>query len=222
VTRLKLASLVVVAASVAVWYAHARREQLAPRPADGVLVGAEPRWGAASIGNHASYLPLGHNEALPTGAIDITARVLARKTYPPEGFGDQLPLDLVLGWGPMSDNRVLDQVSIRQDKRSMQIDPGPGFTLKLDDAYASAINLSAYSDDFQFRSALESIRVGDVIRIVGWTLRLRNPQGEIWDGGDGQDHKTRRAVIVNVLKLQINDQKKFGNWDAETNFFPPQ
>ena len=221
-TRSKFALLILVSASVAVWYGHAQRAKQAPRPADGVLVGAAPRWGAASIGNHASYMPLGHNEALPTGAIDITARVLARKSYPSEGFGDQLTLDLVLGWGAMSDNRVLDQISIRQEDRSMQIDPRPGFTLKLDDAYASAINLSVYSDYLENRPILESIRVGDVIRIVGWTLRLRNPQGQIWEGGAGHDHNPRRTVVVSVLKLQVNDQKKFGNWDVETNQFPPQ
>jgi len=222
VTKSRIVLLILVSASVAVWYSHAKRATQAPRPADGVLVGAAPRWGAASIGNHASYMPLGHNEALPTGALDITGRVLARKTYPSTGFGDQLTLDLVLGWGSLSDNRVLDHVSIRQENRSMQIDPQPGFPLKLDDAYASAINLSVYSDYFENRSILESIRVGDVVRMVGWTLRLRNPQGETWDGGVDHEHYPRRAVVVSVLKLQINDQKKFGNWDVETNQFPPQ
>jgi len=129
--------------------------------------------------------------SLPTGAIDITGR-------------------------------VLDQLTIRQAERSMQIDPRPGFTLKLEDAYASAINISVYSDYFENRPVLESIRLGDVIRVVGWTLRLRNPQGQIWEGGAGHDHNPRRAVVVSVLKLQVNDQKKFGNWDEETNQFPPQ
>jgi len=104
----------------------------------------------------------------------------------------------------------------------MQIEARPGLTLKLDQAYASAINLSAYSDDFQFRSIIDSIRVGDVVHIVGWTLRLRNPQGETWDGGDGQQHDTQRGVVLNVLKLQVNDEKKFGNWTDETNVFSPQ
>jgi len=221
VTRSRFALLIFAVVLIALWYRHGRQATQAPRPADGVLVGAAPRWGAASIGNRASYMPLGHNEALPTGAIDITGRVLARKIYPSEGFGDQLTLDLVLGWGPMSDNRVLDQLSIRQEGRSMQIDPRPGFAPKLDEAYASALNLSVYSDYYENRPILEAIRVGDVIRMVGWTLRLRNPQGRTWEGDAGDDHHPRRGGVVSVLKLQVNDQKKFGNWDVETNFFPP-
>jgi len=220
-SRSRLALLVVAIVGGAFWYGHSRHEAQAPRPADGVLVGAAPRWGVASIGNHAAYMPLGHNQALPVGALDITGRVLARKTYPSEGFGDQLTLDLVLGWGPMSDNRVLDQLAIVQQDRSMQIEPGAGFSLKLAEAYASAINISIHSDYFDNRPILESIRPGDVVRMVGWTLRLRDQQGKTWEGGAGQDPPPRRGVVLSVLKLQINDQKKFGNWDVETNIFPP-
>jgi hypothetical protein len=221
-TKTRLALLIIAITGAVLWYRHAPGVKQEPRPADGVLVGAEPRWGAASVGKYASYTQLGANESIPTGAYDVTGRVLARRSYPASGFSEQITLELVLGWGPMSDNRVLDHLSISQEDRTMRIDPRAGLALELDAAYAAAINISVYSDFDEHRAALESVKVGDVIHMIGWTLRLRNSQGETWQGGAGFDQNPRRTVVLQVLKLQINDEKKFGNWSVETNEFPPQ
>jgi hypothetical protein len=218
----RLLASVLALALVAAWYRHSHQVAGAPRPADGVLVGAEPLWGAASIGDHASYIPLGHNESFPTGALDITGRVLALKEYPHQGLGEYTTLDLVLGWGPMSDNRVIDQLAIRQEDRHFVIEPKPALDLPLETAYRSSINISLSTDFAEHRQMLGAIRVGDVIRLEGWTVRIRNAAGATWEGVIGRDLHGPRSAVLSVHRLQVNDEKKFGNWDVELDYFPPQ
>lgn len=208
--------LAVVAA--AAWRHHGQATR-APRPADGVLVGDGPRWGVTGMGSHATWsTALSPTESMPIAAIDITGRVLARRAYAPTPLEGPFALDLVLGWGPMSDNRVLDQLSVRQDARGFDIVAGPKLDLPVAKAYAAAMNLSLYSDTFQYMHALEAIRVGDVVRIVGWTTALRDAQGNKWQGHRGTAERPASSEIVQVLMLQVNDQKLFGNWESIERF----
>jgi hypothetical protein len=47
----------------------------------------------------------------------ITARILARERYHFDTLSDLVPEDLALGWGPMSDNRILRSLDIYQANR---------------------------------------------------------------------------------------------------------
>ena len=47
----------------------------------------------------------------------IEARVLARENYHFDAGAELSPVDLALGWGPMSDNTVLNQINIQQRNR---------------------------------------------------------------------------------------------------------
>jgi hypothetical protein len=53
----------------------------------------------------------------PLANFVVTARVLARENYRIGRESDLSPVDLALGWGPMSDQRVVDRISIRQSGR---------------------------------------------------------------------------------------------------------
>ena len=49
---------------------------------------------------------------------DITSRILRRENYHVDGGANIAPLDLAVGWGPMSDSTVLDSLEITQMGRS--------------------------------------------------------------------------------------------------------
>ena len=53
----------------------------------------------------------------PMATFDIKARVLAVEGYSFDRAADLSPVDLALGWGPMSDQAVLDKISISQSAR---------------------------------------------------------------------------------------------------------
>jgi hypothetical protein len=184
----------------------------APRPADGVLVSTEPAFGGLDF--TPPWNPLGNYQQMPQGSLDVTARVLARQDYPRDGYGEVLPTDLVLGWGPMSDNRIIDHVAIRQVDRGVELVPDNTGAITADAARASVMVVAVYSDFQAHTAALNTLRVGDVIHLYGWRLKLKNADGSIWSGGSGREKVGERAFIAQVLMLQVGEQKLFGNWDA--------
>jgi hypothetical protein len=184
----------------------------APRPADGVLVSAEPVYGGLDF--QTSWMALGAFQQMPQGTIDVTARVLARHDYPRSGIGEVLPTDLVLGWGPMSDNRVIDHVTIRQADRGLTVIPDDTAVITAAAARASTMVVAVYSDFQPHAAALNELRVGNVIHLYGWRLKARLADGSTWGGGSGQEKIGERAFIAQVLMLQVGDRKVFGNWDA--------
>ncbi len=53
----------------------------------------------------------------PVASFEIDARVLARERYRFDRSADISPIDLALGWGPMSDQAIIDQINITQSRR---------------------------------------------------------------------------------------------------------
>ena len=82
--------------------------------ADGVLAATDPvqrQLNNAEAFTHAGY------QLRPLANFALEARVLSRKKYSLGREADLSPVDLALGWGPMSDNRVLEKVDISQGNR---------------------------------------------------------------------------------------------------------
>ena len=209
--KLLLALILLLAGWWTVKYLRGEPAGHAPRPADGVLVSAEPVYGGLDFPK--SWLKIGSFQQWPEGSIDITARILARHDYPREGFGQLVKTDLVLGWGPMSDNRVIDHVAIHQNSRGMELVPDATGAIKEKAAYDSTALVAVYSDFNEFSAALDALRVGDVIRLYGWQQKLKDANGAVWNGGTGNEPVGQRAFVVQVLKLQVGDRKVFGNWN---------
>jgi len=83
-------------------------------PADGAIAPNEP---LQTDANGPPTIVLGRWTLTPRATYDITARVLSREDYRFDPISDLAPLDLALGWGPMSDNRVLKALKISQGAR---------------------------------------------------------------------------------------------------------
>ena len=83
-------------------------------PADGAIAPDEPLQADA---RGAPDVVLGRWTLTPKATYDITARILGREDYRFDPIADLAPLDLALGWGPMSDNRVLEALRISQGAR---------------------------------------------------------------------------------------------------------
>lgn len=88
--------------------------QRAIHPADGAVASNEP---LQTDANGAPGIVLGRWTLTPRAKYDIAARVLGREDYRFDPLSELAPMDLALGWGPMSDNRVLNALKVSQGAR---------------------------------------------------------------------------------------------------------
>jgi len=93
------------------WQGHEQWLLRPVHPLDGAIAPLEPLQTDAS---ESQELPFGRWRLAPRAHYEITARILSREDYHFDAIADLIPEDLALGWGPMSDNRILQRFEISQ------------------------------------------------------------------------------------------------------------
>src|SRR5450631_1190956 len=83
-------------------------------PSDGILAPGEP---LQVDSNAQPSRRIGRWTLTPRASYRITARILHTQRYHFDFLATLIPEDLALGWGPMSDNRILDTMNISQSNR---------------------------------------------------------------------------------------------------------
>ena len=97
-------AFIVALAAAGVWQGYNRWQLRPVRPSDGPIAPDDPLQADA---DGATPTALGRWHLTPRARYDITARILAREDYRFDRLSDLIPEDLALGWGPMSDNKVI-------------------------------------------------------------------------------------------------------------------
>lgn len=142
----------------------------------------------------------------PLARFEIRARVLGAERYRFDRAAQLSPVDLALGWGPMSDSRVLDAVSIRQSDRwyywhadQLPIPPG---------------EISSHSANMHMIPATEWVahrltraKPGQIVHLEGQLVRADGPDHWHWvsslsrtDTGDGS------CEVVWVERAELSDR----------------
>jgi hypothetical protein len=150
----------------ALWTAWGQWEHRAIHPADGTLAPDEPLQTAV---NGAPVIVLGRWTLTPRANYDITARILGREDYRFDPISDLAPLDLALGWGPFSDNRVLQAFKVSQGARFYSwrpvTEPPP---LPLPEVTRHSANTHIIPADAAVGAKLARLhRAGQVVRLTG-------------------------------------------------------
>ena len=152
---------------------------LSKRPverAPGVLAPGDP-WqqelrDAATL-RHGDYV------LTPRAEFAIEARVLAVERYRWDGGAGLAPLDLALGWGPMSDSALLERFEVTQGARFYTLypqDEGVDLTLAL----RHSANMHLIPASATVRRTLDSARAGQVVSLRGRLVDAARPDGFTW------------------------------------------
>ncbi len=136
-------------------------------PSDGPIAPADPQQTDAE---GAQVTTLGHWRLKPRARYDITARILSREDYYFDLLADLIPEDLALGWGPMSDNRVLRAFEITQGARFYSWIPKQDLPIPRQDVIEHSANTHVIPADSAVRRQLQRLRVGQVVHLTGFLV----------------------------------------------------
>lgn len=103
----------------------------------------------------------------PRAGFDAEVRVLSRERYWLGALADVAPLDIAVGWGPMSDSAVLADLSISQSGRFYfwHYEEGPPIPREAIESHSANWHLVPASKSVW--RTLKSLRVGSVVRLEG-------------------------------------------------------
>jgi hypothetical protein len=115
----------------------------------------------------------------PLASFEIEARVLSRERYHFGREADLSPIDLALGWGPMSAQEVIDQLEISQSHRYYHwwTDrlPIPAAAIA---SHSANMHIVPAGDPIE--KELMRIRKGHVVRLGGYLIQASAPDGWRW------------------------------------------
>ncbi len=158
------------------------------RHAPGILAGAEPEQRPLAAALHWKK---DRYEIGALAAFKIRALVLGKERYWIGRETDLSPLDLALGWGPMSDQKIVDQFDITQGGRWYH---WRSATLPISTAevITHSANMHMIPATPDVEEELKDLRRGDVVDLSGYLVEVKGNDGWSWrsslrrdDTGDG-------------------------------------
>jgi hypothetical protein len=157
-----------------VWHAWQGRAMQHP---PGMLVDAIPRQVELPAGT--SSIERAGYHITPLQAFSLEARVLSAERYRFDRQADLSPIDLALGWGPMSDSAVLSEIQISQSGRFYfwHVDHFPVPRREIETNSANMHMIPATPD---IERALKSVRPGQLVKLTGYLVEARAADGWSW------------------------------------------
>jgi hypothetical protein len=118
----------------------------------------------------------GDFQVIAQARFSAEVRVLARERYRLGALADVSPLDIAVGWGPMSDSAVLTDLDIWQSGRFYfwRYDDAP--PIPTEDIESHSANWHLVPANSTVWRKLRGLRVGDVVKLDGMLVNLENPE----------------------------------------------
>lgn len=108
----------------------------------------------------------------------ITARILSLERYHFDALASLIPEDLALGWGPMSDNRVLKTVDISQSDRFYYWHVSAATPIDRSSIIEHSANTHVIPADPLIATQLSHLRPGQVVTLDGQLVDVIRDRGQ--------------------------------------------
>lgn len=115
----------------------------------------------------------------PLADFKLDALVLSVAYYSWDREAELAPVDLALGWGPMSDEAVLDKISISQRNRRYYWQT-PELPVPREEVVTNSANMHLIPANKRVGEKLNSVRRGHVIKVDGYLVEVSAPDGWNW------------------------------------------
>ena len=162
---------------VVAWFAYARITAPVTYP-PGILIAREPE--QTEITPNDSPFEDGKFHLQPLAHFALDARVLHRKIYRYDRGAALVPVDLAVGWGRMSDQAVLDRLTISQSARFFWYEWRGEAPLAREEIVAHATNLHLIPSSTAIERQCKSLGSGDLIHLRGLLVEATGPGIGTW------------------------------------------
>jgi len=142
----------------------------------------------------------------PLARFEIRARVLGTERYRFDQAADLSPVDFAMGWGPMSDSRILEDFTIQQRDRWYFWNSGR-MPISATEVITHSANMHLIPATASVRSRLLSVRSGQIVDLRGQLVRVDGDHGWHWvsslsraDTGDGS------CEVIWVESVRVADR----------------
>ncbi|PNS07523.1 hypothetical protein [Solilutibacter silvestris] len=143
-----------------------------------------------------------HGRLDALAGFSVDARVLSRRDYSGDRPALFSPIDLALGWGPMTDGTTLAQLNVRQSNRwyrygwvgNPPLDPGA--------IIRNSANMHMIPSNAAIENALRAVQRDDRVRIDGWLVEAHDGGGWNWRSSMTRDDSGAGACeVVYVCRI---------------------
>jgi hypothetical protein len=110
----------------------------------------------------------------------IDARVLHRRNYTYDPGAALVPVDVAVGWGPMSDQSVLDRLNISQSMRFYFFEYRLPPPIPLPDIVSHSANMHVIPATPEIASRCKSLRAGTLVHLIGDLVEASGPGIPRW------------------------------------------
>ncbi|MFQ5568523.1 MAG: hypothetical protein ACE5G0_02545 [Rhodothermales bacterium] len=111
--------------------------------------------------------------------FEVEARVLGKTHYRFDPVADLSPVDLALGWGPMSDQGVLDKIDISQSGRFYRWRVR-SYPIPREEIIQHSANMHMIPANDAVHEDLLKVRVGEVVVFRGYLVTATTEDGKVW------------------------------------------
>jgi hypothetical protein len=109
----------------------------------------------------------------------IKARVLSRNNFSSGKESDLSPFDLALGWGPMSDQNVIDRIDISQRNRWYYWH-SDNLPIPMKDISLNSANTHIIPKDETVQDKFDRVYKGSLVEMNGYLVKVTAPGGWRW------------------------------------------
>jgi hypothetical protein len=188
----------------------------------GVLVASDPQ--QVNIKEPRPWMK-GKKVFVPLAQFSLRARVVSKERYRFDAGADICPVDLVLGWGPMSDQSILDKLDITQHYRRFVMTPlsdAPPLSLSVLMAHCANMHMIPANDEVE--DALKAVRAGEIVELRGYLVGIQEGGQWTWvssltrnDMGDG----SCEVIWVEQLRVSspVGPSENVTRWDSRGAHF---
>jgi hypothetical protein len=143
----------------------------------------------------------------PLKNFNITARVLSAEHYHFDESAALSPVDLALGWGPMSDTAVINQLDISQGGRFYYYRYQLPAPIPPNDIVTHSANMHMIPSDSLIEKKLKDVRAGQIVHLTGQLVEVQHRQKNwTWRSSlTRSDSGAGACEVIWVKSLTVSD-----------------